>query len=308
MAIKLYQEVVLILEKQGLDWLDPPLKHYLKDWVVSIPGLLATPLKIPTVTDTDHALGEKMNFFANYSNEYSQFRPTYPEDLFDYLAKICPTQDSAWDCGSGNGQAALYLAKHFQNVIATDTSQEQLALAPYLPNIQYVLSPAEETVIPDKSIDLIVIAQALHWFDLDKFYMEVVRVAKPKGFIAGWCYFMPTINEEIDCTLEEIKKIICEYSTNLIQIKYVHDQYKTIPFPFKGVCAPKFSMTNKWSCDQFIGHLKTWPSIRKFNSEFGEATLNNYFEKITLQWDRLEKYHLIQWPLNLLLGQVLSEE
>ncbi len=136
------------------------------------------------------------------------------------------------DCGTGNGQAAVELSKYFKQVFASDISTEQLALAEARNNISYIQCPAEKIDIADNSIDLVTSAQAIHWFDLDTFYQEVIRIAKPKAILAAWWYTLPTITEEIDSILAELYTLLMQSSLHSTQIKYVHDHYETMPFPF----------------------------------------------------------------------------
>jgi ubiquinone/menaquinone biosynthesis C-methylase UbiE len=126
--------------------------------------------------------------FSRLAAQYSAFRPAYPPAIYDYLGQLCHERQSAWDCACGNGQAALALAERFQAVIATDASPQQLAAAPAHANVTYRVARAEESGIESQSVDLVTVAQALHWFDLDPFYGEVQRVLKPSGVLAVWTY------------------------------------------------------------------------------------------------------------------------
>src|SRR5215475_11590766 len=126
------------------------------------------------------AMGFKDHFSRQAAN-YAKFRPRYRRELFDYLASIAPGRELAWDCGTGNGQAAVGLASVFDRVIATDASKKQIANAEPHNRVEYHVAPAENSGIPSGTIDLIMVAQALHWFDLDRFYGQAGRVLKPDG-------------------------------------------------------------------------------------------------------------------------------
>src|SRR5438128_2266209 len=95
------------------------------------------------------------DLFSKQAGSYAQYRPTYPERLFDYLAGIAPARESVWDCGTGNGQAALLLASRFTHVIATDPSERQIAQATPNPRVEYRVAPAEKSGLPDSSVDLV---------------------------------------------------------------------------------------------------------------------------------------------------------
>src|SRR5438477_10706107 len=141
--------------------------------------------------------------FSGHAVEYAKFRPHYPDELFEYLALISPRHELAWDCATGNGQAAAGLARHFDRIIATDASAQQIASAEPNDRISYRVAPAEASGIDPDSADLILVAQALHWFDMDRFFTEAKRVSKEKGILAVSTYLHVRINPEIDAILSE---------------------------------------------------------------------------------------------------------
>ena len=171
------------------------------------------------------------DLFSAQASTYQKFRPQYPEELFTYLAGTVGAHDRVWDCGTGNGQAARALAKHFKSVIATDASQGQIDSAVAHPSVEYRVAPAEGSGLPAASVDLITVAQALHWFDLDPFYAEVNRVLKPGGRIAVWCYGITKVHTAIDAIVEGF------YSGTLNGYwdparHFIDEEYRTIAFPF----------------------------------------------------------------------------
>src|SRR5213594_4767762 len=121
--------------------------------------------------------------FSAVANRYADFRPHYPAELFDYLGALVPRNSVVWDCACGNGQATLDLAARFHRVVATDASREQVAAATPHANVEYRVAPAEKSGLPDESVALITVAQALHWFDLERFYAEAKRVLSPTGVL-----------------------------------------------------------------------------------------------------------------------------
>src|SRR5258706_5142103 len=127
------------------------------------------------------------DLFSSHASQYAAFRPTFPEELYDFVFSQVKNFDAAWDAGTGNGQVARDLSKKFKNVFATDISQKQIENAARAENICYSLA-GETTSFPENSLDLICVAQAIHWFDRDKFYADVTRVAKSKATIAVWGY------------------------------------------------------------------------------------------------------------------------
>ena len=59
------------------------------------------------------------DYFSDHSKLYASARPTYPEELFGFVASIAPARERVWDCATGNGQAAVGLARYFAEVEAT---------------------------------------------------------------------------------------------------------------------------------------------------------------------------------------------
>jgi ubiquinone/menaquinone biosynthesis C-methylase UbiE len=136
--------------------------------------------------------------FSRQAADYAKFRPGYPQELFNYLGGIAPSRQLAWDCGTGNGQAAIGLASVFDRVIATDASEKQISNAQPYDRVEYRVAPAENSGIQSGTIDLIMVAQALHWFDLDRFYAEARRVLKSDGILAASAYNLLHIEPAID--------------------------------------------------------------------------------------------------------------
>ena len=84
--------------------------------------------------------------FSTQSKNYSFSRPTYPDSLFEFLNTVTPQNNLVWDCKTGNGQAAISLAKYFKKVIATDASRNQTQYAFQRVNIEYKVFQAENRV------------------------------------------------------------------------------------------------------------------------------------------------------------------
>jgi SAM-dependent methyltransferase len=219
------------------------------------------------------------DYFSSHAQQYATFRPTYPNDLFDFLFSKVALFNRAWDCGTGNGQTALVLAQRFTRVDATDISQLQLQEAPKHPIINYSVCPAEQTLFKDFAFDLITVSQALHWFNLDLFYKEVNRVLSPQGIIAVWGYSLLRVNPGVDKILDDFyRTTVGPYWDDAR--KYVDEEYKNILFPFQEIQAPRFSMTFHWSFDQLIGYINTWSAVKKFIQERKINPVDELAEKI----------------------------
>ncbi len=238
--------------------------------------------------------------FSHQADVYAQYRPGYPKELFEYILGFVKEKDLAWDCGTGNGQSALQLSGYFKKIFATDISQKQLNNAAAKENIIYALEPAEKTSLTDKTVDLITVAQAIHWFKFDAFYAEVKRVAKPGAVMAGWTYSLLKISGEID-------KIINEYHFFTLEKywdperKYVDDGYATIPFPFTEIKTPPFTIEVNWSLKDLEGYLNTWSALQKFIAVNSYSPVKDIIERIRPHWGNGEKRKMI-FPVHLRLG------
>lgn len=246
-----------------------------------------------------------MNHFADKAAEYQQFRPRYPDDLFQYLISLTSFQDCAWDVGTGNGQAAIALSASFNKIFATDLKQGQLNVAEKKQNIRYIACPAEKTPIKNQSVDLITVAQALHWFNLDKFYEEVHRVAKLNAILAVWCYTLPEITPEIDALIHDLYSNILGNEYWPKERHYIDEKYQTIPFPFKKINTPAFNIERSLNFFQLEGYLNTWSALQQYKSENQNKNpldfIRNDLRKI---WGCPEKIYHTKTPIYLLAANI----
>lgn len=221
--------------------------------------------------------------FSHQSDKYLLYRPNYPAELFSSLLAQVPNKEAAWDCGTGNGQIAVELANHFDEVYATDISARQIENAISKQNIIYGVLPAEATNFADDTFDLITVAQAIHWFDFDKFYIEVKRVAKPQGIIA-------VIGYGLIKTFDEADAIIADFYFNTLGIfwdaerKYIDENYLTIPFPFQEIETSQFSNELHWNFEHLIGYLSTWSAVKHYTKAKGENPISLIEEKLKQCW------------------------
>lgn len=232
------------------------------------------------------------DYFSKQAAAYTQFRPTYPKELFDYIAALPKQHHCAWDCGTGNGQAAVELANYFDHVIATDASPAQIENAKPRPNVIYKVMPAEKTDIPDHSIDLITVAQALHWFDFPKFYAEVRRVLKSDGYLAAWTYpFLTFENLAIQSAfLQFVVQDLKEFWAK--ERAYCDNYYRDIPFELTEIPAPEFFIMLHWNFDQLIGYLSTFSPVQKYKDKYQQDPIKTLFlpviEKVWLDKAKIE--------------------
>lgn len=201
--------------------------------------------------------------FGQRSDGYANSRPSYPEPLFDWIVSQCKEHHAAWDCATGNGQAARSLATRFDRVCATDLSKEQIAQGFDAPNISYSAAAAEDSGFEDNTFDLVTVAQALHWFDFTRFWAEVRRVAKPGAFFCAWAYVWPEIDSSIaNQVLEPIKDLVDPFwaeGNRIIMRGYQPDE---IQFPFEPLKAPAFSIEVDWTYEQFVAFIETWSAYK----------------------------------------------
>ena len=240
--------------------------------------------------------------FSTGAADYASFRPESPEGIYDFLYSHVKCFDTAWDCGTGNGQVAAKLAERFKLVYGTDISKEQLAQAQKKDNIIYLTGRAEQTSLPDNNIDLITIGQAIHWFDFGKFYAEVRRVARPGALIAAWTYTVlkltPEVNKIIDHLYNDITHPYWDKERQLVDAGY-----STIPFPFEEIAAPGFSIVKHWNMEQLTGYLHTWSGVKHYMEKEHKNPIELILNDLKKAWgnnDRLE----VRWPVYVRAGIV----
>jgi SAM-dependent methyltransferase len=239
--------------------------------------------------------------FSGHAAEYAKFRPHYPGELFAYLASISPRHELAWDCATGNGQAAVGLAPHFEKVIATDASAQQIENAESNERISYRVAPAEASGIKSESVDLILVAQALHWFDLDAFFVEAKRVLKEDGVLAISSYNVLEIVPEIDAIIwkfyRETTGPFWPPERDLVETDYKH-----IQFPFEELPSRQFEMRTQWNLNQLLGYLRTWSATKKFIAARGFDPVDSLVKELGAVWKNPEEMREIKWPLHLRVG------
>ncbi|MEK7793427.1 MAG: class I SAM-dependent methyltransferase [Candidatus Hydrogenedentota bacterium] len=224
-----------------------------------------------------------IDLFSEKANLYASARPTYPEELFAYLASVAPARDRAWDCATGNGQAARDLVRHFAHVDATDASAAQIANATPCERVYYSVQPAEHTEFEDDSFDVVCVAQALHWFDYGRFFPEVHRVLKLGGIFAAWIYDWMNVSEEIDRQLKvSLLAPVKPYWARENTLAW--GGYKDVPFPFEPLDVPKIPMRFEWDLFQMMAYVHTWSAVRRCMNETGNDFFERAGEELTAVW------------------------
>ncbi len=236
------------------------------------------------------------DLFSTQSTDYAKFRPTYPPELFAYLAQISAEKDMAWDCGTGNGQAAFELAEHFKKVIATDPSEKQIANANPAQNIQYSVGSAEKSGLESHSINLITVAQAFHWMKQDEFFAETKRILKPGGVLAFWCYQLAEVTPEVDASVLKL------YTGTLgpyweKERKLVDEGYRQVKVPFKELCPPQFEILMDWSLEHFAGYLSTWSGLQTYIKKNQSNPLKAFYPELKILWGDGKRE--VRWKISL---------
>lgn len=237
--------------------------------------------------------------FSSYASDYAAFRPCYPDQLIDFIAGKSFRHDMAWDCGTGNGQVASGLSRFFTKVEATDISQKQIDVAEKLENIQYSVQRAEQTDFPDDSFDLIAVGQAVHWFDLEKFYQEVRRTSRGNGLIALFGYSPPRSGKHFDDILDKFYfEVIYPFWDS--ERKWVDDQYKSLPFPFDEIKSPKFEMNYRWTMTEMEGYINTWSAVKNYIEAEKSNPVGELMKELKTCWT--EKKLEINFPIFIRIG------
>jgi ubiquinone/menaquinone biosynthesis C-methylase UbiE len=241
------------------------------------------------------------DYFSQHSCHYSRYRPRYPQALFTYLMSQTKQRERAWDCGTGNGQAALALANFFTEVIASDASQQQIANAVAHERVKYIVKPAEASGLAPASIDLVTVAQALHWFDLELFYTELRRVLRPGGIVAVWCYGLVQVSSAVDEVVEHFyRDTVGPYWPP--ERQFVERGYRNLLFSFTERNAPHFAMEAQWDLEYFVRYLGTWSAVQRYREQRLHDPLQLLQADLMLAWGEANTVRSIYWPIYLRIG------
>ena len=242
--------------------------------------------------------------FSSSASRYATFRPGYPPALFAWLGSVAPDRHRAWDCGTGSGQAAVHLADQFEQVVATDASDAQLAHAARRSRVHYAAMSAERCALRDDSASLVTVAQALHWFDQPAFFAEARRVLVAGGLLAVWSYGLLTLH---DATLDDIvhrfhREAMGPYWPP--ERRLVDEGYRSLTLPFEHVDAPPFAMHADWTLVHLAGYLSTWSAVQRARVVTGVDPVSGVVETLRAAWGRDEEVRRLEWPLALHVARV----
>jgi SAM-dependent methyltransferase len=246
-------------------------------------------------------MSENQDHFSSVAGHYARGRFGYPAGLFDYLAGLCGSCELAWDCATGSGQAAAALAARFERVVATDISADLLGLAPVIPNVTYRLAPAEASELAPTSVDLVTVAQALHWFDQERFWAELRRVCRPGAIFAFWGYLWPKVDDAVDAHLMELRSVLESYWPERAGI--LQREYREVNPPFAALKPPPFTVQADWRRADYLAHIASWSAVRYHRERQGGDILAGFDQGLQGTWPGHE-VRRVTWPLVLRVHRV----
>jgi SAM-dependent methyltransferase len=239
--------------------------------------------------------------FSGHARSYAAFRPSYPEALFDFVSSLPRGRSLAWDCATGNGQAAVGLAERFEKVVATDASASQLEHAMPHPKIEYRQAPAEHSGLASGAVDLVTVATAVHWLDFDRFYAEAERVLAPGGAVAVWSYNLPRISPEIDALTDRLSyEIVRAWWPP--ERRWVDEAYHTLPFPFAEVETPSLWIEQRRDLEGLFLYIGTWSATNRYIAEKGSDPRDLIRDEMEQAWGDPKAERTIRWPIMMRAG------
>lgn len=238
--------------------------------------------------------------FSGHADAYHAARPVYPAALFDWLAAAAPDRQLAWDAGCGNGQASRALAAHFERVVATDPSATQIRNAESDSRVDYRIEPAEQSSLADASVSLVTVAQALHWFDQDRFHAEIRRVLKPGGLFAAWAYSDCRVAPDIDVLKD---RVYVDLTGPYWPPERVHVDagYRDLPFPYEEIAVPMFDMTVRWDVERYLAYLRSWSASQRYLHANGTDPVAIVEAELRAAWGDVERE--VRWDFHVRAGR-----
>jgi hypothetical protein len=250
--------------------------------------------------------------FSSRAGPYARFRPSYPDELASGLAALSPRSRLAWDAGAGSGQLSTVLAGRFERVIATDASAEQLAHAVSHPRVEFRRARAEASGLDAGTVDLAVSAQAAHWFDLDRYYAEVRRVASsPDAVVALVSYGIGDLDGAPGEVLLHFHGVVLADHWPP-ERRHVEEGYRSLPFPF-----PEFgrelddelgpmpkALRGSWTLEELVGYVGTWSALRSLTRERGDAPFAAFRRDLARAWGDPAARREVRWPLSIRAGRI----
>jgi SAM-dependent methyltransferase len=241
--------------------------------------------------------------FSRVASAYATCRPSYPPELFSYISDLAPRHELVWDCAAGSGQATIALTGWFRRVVATDASAAMLERAPRHPRVEYRVGRAENSGLTERSVDLVTVAQALHWLETEPFYAEVDRVLAHGGVLAVWAYANQLLGDDV------LDRVLSRFYTGVVgpywpaERRHVEAGYRTLPFPYDEVDVPAFVMEERWTLFQLLGYLGTWSAVQRFREIQRYDPVEQLAAELAENWKDPASARVVRWPLSLRVGR-----
>jgi SAM-dependent methyltransferase len=247
-----------------------------------------------------------VSYFRTQAAQYARSRPDYPEALFEAIAALCPHRSLAWDCATGNGQAAISIARHFEHVVATDISAEQIAHSRQAANIEYRIADASASGLDPSSVDLVSVFQAIHWLDLSSFYPEVNRVLRQAGVFVAATYPDPVIADDPpgDQVLQHFNKVTV--GSYWPKRRAIIDRLFDLPFPFEEIPIPRFELTRDWDLSELSGYLRSWSATNRYVAQHADDPVIGFESAMKEHWPEPTQRKRVQWPFLVRVGRKIS--
>ncbi|APC91408.1 MULTISPECIES: class I SAM-dependent methyltransferase [Francisella] len=236
--------------------------------------------------------------FSSVATLYQKARPSVPVEIIKFLKEKIPSNQKAWDCGTGNGQTAIKLTEFINEIHATDISSAQLAKAFKHNNIKYFKADEANSMFADQCVDLITVSQAAHWFDMTKFEKECLRILKPNGIIAIWAYHHNiTVNAKVEIIYQELYKTIRPYFPQ--GREHIDNFYKDININLTKLDAPEFKQTKQMNFDSFIEYLKSFSAYAEYLKNHSKCPIIElgFYHKFKESWGDTTKVYTVIWPI-----------
>lgn len=225
--------------------------------------------------------------FTGRVESYRRYRPRYPAAIVDLLRRECGLSQDAnvVDVAAGTGLLTEIFLAAGHPVTAVEPNAEMRAACSELersyPKLRVVEGTAEETGLPARSADLITVAQAMHWFDLERTRAEFARVLKPEGCCA---VIYNNRHPDSDAFHRAYERFMLEFGVDYESVKKQHVGRKRLVQFFAPAEMKCSTFTNAQSLDRdgFEGRILSSSYIpRPDHERFGEmkVALSKLFDE-----------------------------
>ena len=240
--------------------------------------------------------------FSGHAIDYAKARPVYPKALFDWIAGHCRSHSLVWDAGCGNGQASIALTEYFDEVFASDPSATQIASAAPHPNIRYAVAAAEQCSLPDNTVDCVCVAQALHWFEFERFFSEAKRVLRDDGLLVVWTYERSSVNPAVDTVFDKLYRGTLDAYWPPERI-HVETGYRNIVIPFNEISAPYLELRCDWTLSHYLAYLRSWSASQRYLKATGIDAVSDIENEMLRVWGNRDETRTVTWPLIVRAGR-----